>query len=434
MSERVVVVGTTSDYIDHIRQHYPGRALFVTYPDERARAHEECPDAAQEILCDLNDAGMVVQKLSDHLHAYGITLNGVACYDCESLGLSSLLAREMALPFPSPAAVASSRNKLTTRTLWKNNGVSCPKMIKIRSLAEALSFLAENKSPVVIKPLTGSGSELVFKCTDARECSSAFATIQNRLALHENKRMYSVEYPSSVTADPRKEFAVEEYIAGTEYSCDFIIDGGLIRIIRTARKVPASGQSFGTTMAYVLPGVLPDEISEHELCGQLLRAAGALGIDRAVCMVDFIICDGTVFLLEMTPRSGGDCLPPLIFSSCGLDMIALALDFAQDSVLSIPERSCWRPCVGLRVFADTAGIIRRIDESAVRSDPRVIKVHIARGTGSRVVLPPDDYDSRILGYVIFSPRTTFIEQECNELAAKLFIEMEPQAWIRNQMC
>jgi biotin carboxylase len=390
MSKRVVVVGTTSDYIDHIRQHYPGRALFVTDPDERARAREERPEAADELLCDLNDAGLVVQKLSDHLHAYGITPDGFACYDCESLGLSSLLARELALPFPSPDAVKSSRDKFRTRTTWQNNGVSCPRMKNVRTLSEALSFLAESKSPVVMKPLTGSGSELVFKCTDDRECSQAFATIKTRLAMHDNKRMYPGESTSSVSADPRKEFAVEEFIAGTEYSCDFIIDGGQIRIIRTARKIASPGQSFGTTLAYVLPGCLPDEISEHELCSQLLRAAEALGIDHAVCMVDFIVRDGTVFLLEMTPRVGGDCLPPLIFSSCGLDMIALALDFAQGKELSIPEKSRWRPLAGLRVFADTAGIIRRIDESSVRSDPRVIKVHIARGTCSSVVLPPDD--------------------------------------------
>lgn len=433
MSERVVVVGTTSDYIDHIRQYDPGRALFITDPAERARAHEERPDAQEEILCDLSDADLVVQRLREHLSAHAITLDGVACYDCESLGLSASLARELALPFPSSAAVASSRNKFTARTLWQNNGVTCPKSIKVRTADEVQAFLTETNGPVVIKPLTGSGSELVFKCTDTRQCSLAFATIKNRLARHENTRMYADEDPSSVLTSARKEFVVEEFVAGMEYSSDVIVDGGSIHIIRTARKIPAPSQSFGTTLAYVLPGVLPENIAECELHDQILRASGALGIDRAVCMVDFIVQDGTVSLLEMTPRVGGDCLPPLISSSCGLDTITLALDFAQGKKLSIPEKSRWRPLVGLRVFADTAGIIRRIDESSARDDPRVIRVHIAHSAGSTVVLPPDDYDSRILGYVIFSPSTADIEQECYELAAKLAVEMEEQTWIRNQI-
>lgn len=430
MSERVMVVGTTSDYIDHIRQHCPDRALFVTDRGERARAHEQLPDAPEELLCDLSDAGLVLQRLREHVNTHDITLDGVVCYDCESLALSSLLARELALSFPSPDAVASSRNKFVARTTWQNNGVTCPKIKKIRSLVEAQAFLAEIKGPVVIKPLTGSGSELVFKCRDERECSLAFVTIKNKLARHGNKRMYSDKARST---DPRKEFAVEEFIAGTEYSCDVIIDKGRIHIIRMARKIPAPFQSFGTTLAYVLPGVLPEEISEHELNNQILHAAQTLGIDQSVCMVDFIVRDSTIFLLEMTPRIGGDCLPPLISSSCGLDMITLALDFAQGKALSIPEKSRWRPLVGLRVFADTAGIIRSIDESSARNDPRVIKVHIAHGAGNRVVLPPDDYDSRILGYVIFNPRTAGIEQECNDLAGRLTIEMEEQTWIQDQI-
>ncbi len=433
MSEsRVVVVGTTADYIDHIRQHYPGRALFVTDPEERARAHEDRPDASEEVLCDLSDAGLVMGRLEDHLQAYGMTPDGIACYDCESLGLASSLAEELTLPFPSPAAVASSRNKLSTRTLWHDKGISCPRMRKIRTAAEASSFLQETGSPVVIKPLTGSGSELVFKCRDDRECSLAFATIQKRLTLHENSRMYPTGAPAA-PADTRKEFAVEEFIAGTEYSCDVILDGDRLSIIRLTRKIPAPGQSFGTTGAYVLPGVLLEEPAERDLCDLFLRAAHALGLTRAVCMVDFIVRDGTIFLLEMTPRVGGDCLPPLIFGSCGLDMIGLALDFAQGRDPVIPEKSCWRSLVGLRVFAPAAGMVRTIDDCPILGDSRVIRVHIAHGCGSRVIMPPDDYDSRILGYVLFSPRTCTIEQECSELAAKLVIDMEDPSWIRQKM-
>jgi hypothetical protein len=42
-----------------------------------------------------------------------------------------------------------------------------------------------------------------------------------------------------------------------------------------------------------------------------------------------------------------------------------------------------------------------------------------------VSLPPDDYDSRLLGHVIFKPATTqSIEDECTELESKLSVEIE----------
>jgi hypothetical protein len=44
-----------------------------------------------------------------------------------------------------------------------------------------------------------------------------------------------------------------------------------------------------------------------------------------------------------------------------------------------------------------------------------------------VVLPPDDYESRLLGNVIFKPaRPQSIETECSELESKLIVEIETE--------
>jgi hypothetical protein len=45
------------------------------------------------------------------------------------------------------------------------------------------------------------------------------------------------------------------------------------------------------------------------------------------------------------------------------------------------------------------------------------------------MLPPDDYDSRVLGHVIFAPSSAAtLEAEARELAAKLILEMEELRW------
>ena len=108
-SSRVVVVGTTSDYIELIRRRYPHRALFLTDPGERARASEETPGAAEEILCDFTNAGEVFTVLNDHLRRYALALDGVACFDCEYLSFAAVLAKGYGLPFASPFAVAQSQ-------------------------------------------------------------------------------------------------------------------------------------------------------------------------------------------------------------------------------------------------------------------------------------------------------------------------------------
>ena len=142
-------------------------------------------------------------------------------------------------------------------------------------------------------------------------------------------------------------------------------------------------------------------------------------------MVDFIVWQGNAYLLELTPRPGGDCLPWLIQQSCGLDMIGLALDMAQGRNISTPVSQSWKTLVGLRLFASHSGAVKEIDDGDLRRDPRVQEVLIKRKPGHRVILPPKDYDSRLFGHVIFKPKMiTGLEAECAELAGKLKVVME----------
>jgi len=234
--------------------------------------------------------------------------------------------------------------------------------------------------------------------------------------------LYSRDRSQAIAGNAR---VIEEFIDGVEHSCDFVLDGEKLEIIRIARKVPARGRAFGTTLAYVVPSDLPPPLDAERFRRQLKDAAHALGVKRAMCMLDFIVRAGEAVMIEMTPRPGGDCLPPLILQSAGLDMLGAALDFAEGRFPAIPGPSRWKRLVGLRLFAEQPGIIAGLDAKALREDGRVIEYHGLREPGDRVILPPGDYDSQLLGHVIFKPsRPGNIEEECAELAGLLEIEME----------
>ena len=425
-SSRVVVVGTTSDYIELIRRRYPHRALFLTDPGERARASEETPGPAEEILCDLTNATEVCTVLNDHLHRYALALDGVACFDCEYLAFAAALAKGYGLPFPSPSAVTQSRNKFLSKEAWKKAGVFCPEAAVVRHRSELSHFLDWLGKPVIMKPLTGSGGELVFHCGDHSDCLQAYDIILNRLTQAGENRLYGKDPETSGDLNPLHDVVLEQFIPGQEYSCDFFLENGRLELIRMAKKIPTVGIQVGaTTAAYLVPAALPEEMPSRVFLDQLHRAATALGLERALCMVDFIVWQGKAYLLELTPRPGGDCLPWLIQQSCGLDMIGLALDIAQGRNISTPVRKSWKTLVGLRLFASHAGAVKEIDDGDLRRDPRVQEVLIKRRPGHRVILPPKDYDSRLFGHVIFTPTvSTGLEAECAELAGKLKVVME----------
>jgi len=418
-----LVIGTTPDYIDLICRRFPGRALFLTDVRLRAGATEPPPDDATELAWDLTRPVEATSAFLDLLERRHIEPTGVACFDCESMHLAASIAQNLSLPYPSAESVAACRSKLTSKRLWRQAGLPCPEAERVAELPDVLRFVERVKGPVVLKPLTGSGSELTFLCTSQDECAAAFGTLKARMAEHTDVRMYGTS--SNDGPDPRHVFAVEELVEGREYSCDFVLDRETVQILRVAEKIPDRSQAFGTTLAYVVPAPLPPEIDTDRLRRKLAEAARSVGLERALCMLDFIVRDREAVMLEMAPRPGGDCLPPLLRQCSGFDVLGAMLDFAEQRPVAVPAASQWRLLVGLRLFSPYAGVIRALDAEFIHADPRVLECELTRGEGHHVVLPPEDYDSRLLGHAIFAPSSRHdIESECVEIADKLVIELE----------
>lgn len=403
--KRVLVVGTTSDYIELLRKAVPGQLLFVTAHDIRKKALEPCPSAGEEVLCDLSDPAGVLKQLGQHLKDHDMVLTGVTCFDCESMELAARIAEAMSLSYPSLEGIQNCRNKSRSKELWMKNGVPCPSWRLVKSREEVSDFYEKAESSCVLKPVDGSGSERVFHAHNLDQCLSAYeAVCEGR--------------PSPVCL-------MEEYIQGTEYSCDFIVDHNRVDLIRLTRKIHAPGHVFGTIMAYDMIDVLPENISHKYFLTLLGKAARALSINRAICMVDFIAQGDDLRFLEIAPRPGGDCLPWLIRCSLGIDMLKLAVDFAKSRSFAFKKPLNGSPHVGLRIHASKSGILKSMDTSRVQADPRVKEVLEKHRRGHKIVLPPADYDSWNMGHIIFKPvGIVSREAQCRELLSLVSVEIE----------
>jgi hypothetical protein len=420
LDPKVLVVGTTGDYIHWIRRSCPGQALFITDPAVRAQAREPAPSPDEEILCDLAAPDGVHRSLEHHLALHRQRLTGIACFDCESMALAAMLAPRYALPYPSAAAVDNCRNKFRSKTIWRSHRLHTPPVRLVHSEAAAVRFQRELKTPVVLKPLSGSGSELVFVGSDEAACRQNFRLICKGLRLRRNQRLYT-DYSPQVP-----EILAEGLVAGDEYSCDFIVENGRCDVIRLTRKIRASSGPFGTIRAYLLETGVPADIDHREFHRTLLQSATALGIHGAICMLDFMVDQGRMVLLELAPRPGGDCLPFLLRRARRLDMLRLQLDFARRAPLRLKSRCQTRPWVGLRVHARREGVLKGIHTGALAGDPRIREIHMPRRPGHKITLPPEDYDAWLLGHVIFTPDgRSAIELQCRELAATVRVELEP---------
>jgi len=138
-----------------------------------------------------------------------------------------------------------------------------------------------------------------------------------------------------------------------------------------------------------------------------------------------MVDDGRITLLELAPRPGGDCLPFLLRRACGLDMLKLQLNFSRKTALAFPKHCHGRPLVGMRIHARANGILQSIDTGELEKDIRVQEFHFIRGSGDRITLPPEDYDSWLLGHVIFIPdEKPTVEMQCAALTDKIEIAIQ----------
>ncbi len=408
------MVGTTPDYIDWIRIVRPGSSLFLTDYSARKKAAEAPPAPGEEVLSFLADDARAKKDLRRHLERWNIILQGIVCFDCESMELAANLARYYSLPYPGIESIKLCRDKYVSKNLWQKHSVMCPKVRLVQSSADVQAFMEELDGPCVIKPLTGSGSELVFRCMSKKDCDKWAQVLTLGLENRQLARLYT---------NACKLFIAEEFISGDEYSCDFLIHGNHLEIIRLTRKIHAEDKPFGTIEGYALIPYPSKDLNTGLLEKYLYKAALALGIDNAICMVDFIVSDDQIYLLEMTPRPGGDCIPHLLRRSGRVDIISLALDFAGQKRMSIPGEQPNGQYVGLRLHAEKPGKIIKFDADRIKNDSRTCEIGLIRSEGHQVTMPPDDYDSWYLGYVIFQPADgVALEKQCNEIRQELILE------------
>ena len=413
---KVLVVGTTADYIEWIRTRYPHEALFITAPHVRQAAREPVPDPSEELVWDLSNPAALVHALTAHMETYSQIPDGIACFDCESMVTAARLAQTLGLLYPEESAILNCRDKQIAKQIWQASDIPCPRVWPVHNIDDLMPILNNVTAGLVLKPARGSGSELVFHCRNRKEAETAFHTMVSGLEKRKENPLF---------AHPDHLILAEEQISGPEYSADFILTKTGLTLIRVARKIIPANMPFGTAAGYEIPGKLPLQMPGEMVTHILEKAARALGLDTGICMVDFVITNNRPYLIEMTPRPGGDCLPWLLDISGNLDILKLTLDVARNRTQNLKSFR-FSPHMAIRIHAKKSGVLQAIHCRGLSSDPRVKQIHLIREPGHQIVLPPDDYDSWLLGHVIFdTDGWNFPETRCSLLARCLDIEIQP---------
>jgi biotin carboxylase len=296
------------------------------------------------------------------------------------IATASEVARSLGLPHPDPAAIRACRDKNTQRERLRDAGVAGPAFAAAGTPAAAVIAATQIGLPVVVKPVSGSGSVGVRRCADLDEVRVAAAAV--------------LTDPAQLALPPQEAVVVEEYMAGSEYSVETLDD----TVVGITRK-HLGPEPFFVEIGHDFPATL-DSAQRSEIGGVAVSALRALGLGWGAAHVELRDTAAGPRIVEVNPRLAGGMIPRMIQEAIGIDMIHCQV--AKAAGLALTPHPTRAHAASIRfLVAPAAGRLMEVrGVPAARRVPGVVEVGLTREIGQDLVLRQSFQDR--LGYVIAS--------------------------------
>ena len=270
---------------------WPGFAVA----DESVYADITSPEAILKAAQEKEIDGIATCCLDAGVRALG--------YTCEQMGLIG----------PSAKSADISNDKFKMKEAFMAGGVRCARHICIHSLEELEEALEKLEFPVVLKAVDLMGSRGIFRC---------------------NTREETFFYYNKTMEATRKDYClVEEFIEGQVLGCEAMIQNGRL-LYCLPNNIEAFQSYVPTPIGHSVPYKKQNELGREEE-DQVKLAIRATGLDNCPVNCDLIEKNGKIYVIEITGRAGGTCLPEMVSIYYGINYyeaivrLALGMDVQE---------------------------------------------------------------------------------------------------------
>lgn len=312
----------TADYLpDNIAHKYSDEYVNVSIIDKEAVLK-----VAQE-------------KQIDGIMSFGVDPGVIA---------ASYVQNKMGLPSFGPfESIEILQNKDKFRAFLAANGFNVPKAKGFTCKEDALQDLSWYEFPVIVKPTDSAGSKGVSRVDNVAQLPAA------------------LDYAFSHSIS--KHTIVEEFIEKQGCSSDtdsMSIDGKLAFVSFNAQRFDEDAVNPYTPAAYSWPSTFTKK-QEDYLTSEIQRLITLLGLKTSVYNIETRIgTNGKPYIMELTPRGGGNRLCEMLRYATGVDMItAITRAMVGDSINYIvqePYNGHWAEII---LHADKSGIFDHFEIS-----------------------------------------------------------------------
>lgn len=287
---------------------------------------------------------------------------------------ASRVATAMGLPAPKPEAVATCRNKWMQAAELQRQSITIPETRLATSIRDVENILAQASLPVVVKPVSGSGSSGVRLCDSATAAIKAFESAKDVL-------LDQVDLPSP-------DILIQQYIEGKEYSAEIIACDGALHCLGILAKHKGPAPCF-VEVGHDFPAPLP-ETSLRELSSFAAGAVSALGLKFGPAHVEFVITEAGPVVIEVNPRLAGGMIPVMLSHALGTSILDMVIRLYAGEGLTPPGANSKAGAIRFQLV-HKSGELKRLSFSR-NQDPTVLEAGLLKSEGEEVQINGDFRD------------------------------------------
>lgn len=284
----------------------------------------------------------IIDKETVLKEAQRLQIDGIMSFACDpGVVAASYVQNKMGLPSFGPfESVEILQNKDKFRAFLAKNGFNVPQAKGFDSVEAAMEEIYWYPWPVIVKPTDAAGSKGVTRVDRAEDLKPALE--------------YAMEHSIS------GHVIVEEFIDKVGCSSDtdsMSIDGKLVFTSFCAQRFDDKATNPYTPAAYSWPSTFTKEQEEY-LTSEIQRLITLLNLKTVVYNIEVRIApNGKPYIMELTPRGGGNRLCEMLRYATGVDMItaitrAIVGDPILEPIVQKPYNGHWAEII---LHADKCG-------------------------------------------------------------------------------
>ena len=279
------------------------------------------------------------EKQIDGIMSFGVDPGVVA---------ASYVQNQMGLPSFGPyESVEILQNKDKFRQFLAENGFNVPKAKSFSSMEEALKERDWYEYPVIVKPTDSAGSKGVTRVDCYEDLNAAL----------------DYAFANSIKGN----VIVEEFIEKLGCSSDtdsFSYNGELKMVTFSAQRFDDNAINPYAPSAFSWPSTFTEE-EEAYLTSEIQRLLTLLQMKTSIYNIETRVgSNGKPYIMEVSPRGGGNRLAEVVRYATGVDMITACTRAAVgDSIDDIQQRSYNGHWAEIVLHADHSGIFEGLEIS-----------------------------------------------------------------------